>query len=56
MVTAELMVRSKNAGLSVTEVPVHHYPRKAGQQTGADLRVIAKAFRDLFSLWRALRA
>ncbi len=55
MVSAELLIRSRNAGLKIEEVPVHHYPRRAGMQTGANLRVIIKAFRDLFSLWRALR-
>jgi glycosyltransferase involved in cell wall biosynthesis len=55
MVSAELLIRSRNAGLRIKEVPVHHYPRRAGEQTGANLRVIIKAFRDLFSLWRALR-
>jgi glycosyltransferase involved in cell wall biosynthesis len=56
MISAELLIRSRNAGLSIEEVPVHHYPRRAGEQSGADLRVIFKAFRDLFSLWRALHA
>lgn len=55
MVSAELLIRARNTGLSIKEVPVHHYPRRAGEQTGANLRVIAKAFRDLFSLWRTLR-
>jgi len=55
MISAELLIRSRNAGLSIQEVPVHHFPRRAGQQTGADVRVIVKAFRDLFALWRALR-
>jgi hypothetical protein len=55
MVSAELLIRSRHAGLSIAEVPVHHYPRRAGEQTGANLRVIIKAFRDLFALWRALR-
>jgi glycosyltransferase involved in cell wall biosynthesis len=55
MISAELLIRSRNAGLSIQEVPVHHYPRRAGEQTGANLRVIVKAFRDLFALWRALR-
>jgi glycosyltransferase involved in cell wall biosynthesis len=55
MVSAELLVRSQNAGLSICDVPVHHYPRRAGEQTGANLRVIFKAFRDMFALWRALR-
>lgn len=55
MISAELLVRCRNAGLSIQEVPVHHFPRHAGEQSGANLRVIVKAFRDLFGLWRALR-
>lgn len=55
MISAELLVRCRNAGFSISEVPVHHFPRHAGEQTGANLRVILKAFRDLFGLWRVLR-
>jgi len=55
MVSAEILIRSQNAGLSIMEVPVHHFPRHAGEQTGANVRVIVKAFRDLFSLWRVLQ-
>jgi glycosyltransferase involved in cell wall biosynthesis len=55
MVSAELLVRSRNAGLSIAEVPVHHFPRHAGAQTGANFKVIFKAFRDLFVLWRVLQ-
>jgi glycosyltransferase involved in cell wall biosynthesis len=55
MVSAELLIRAKNAGLSSSEVPIHHFPRHAGEQTGANLRVIFKAFRDLFILWRVLQ-
>src|SRR5207237_865057 len=31
----------------VVEVPVHHYPRKAGKQTGANIRVVIRAFAEL---------
>jgi hypothetical protein len=31
-------------------VGVHHYPRIAGQATGANIKVILKAFRELFKL------
>jgi hypothetical protein len=36
-------------------VKVSHYPRRAGKASGANLRVIAKAFRELFRLWGQLR-
>ena len=55
MISAELLIRARNANLTLAEVPVHHYPRRAGEQSGANLKVIAKAFRDLFSLWWTLR-
>jgi len=55
MISAELLIRSRNAGLRMKELPVNHYPRRAGAQTGASPRVILKAFRDLLGLMRALR-
>lgn len=55
MISAELLIRCRNGGCTIKELPVNHYPRRAGKQTGSDLRVILKAFRDLFALWLALR-
>jgi len=53
-ITVELLVKLKKIGLGFGEVGVHHYPRTAGRQTGANLRVIFKAFKELFVLWRNL--
>jgi len=50
----ELLIRAKRAGFTFAEVGVHHYPRAAGEPTGADPRVILRAFREIFSLWRHL--
>ncbi|MEN6478233.1 MAG: glycosyltransferase family 2 protein [Anaerolineales bacterium] len=54
--SAEFLVRAKRAGFKLVEEPVSHYPRRAGKQTGAHLRVIMRAFRELFKLrlrlWR----
>jgi len=53
MFSAEFLVKAKRAGFKIVEEPVSHYPRKAGSQTGARLRVIARAFRELFKMrWR----
>jgi glycosyltransferase involved in cell wall biosynthesis len=52
--TAELMARLHRRGVRWVQVGVHHYPRTAGVQTGAKLRVILKAFADLFRLKRRL--
>ncbi len=56
LISTELLAKATYAGLRIGEVGVHHYPRVAGEQTGANLRVIAKAFRELFKLHRKIRA
>jgi hypothetical protein len=32
------------------DVGVHHYPRTTGRATGADVRVVLRAFRELWQL------
>jgi glycosyltransferase involved in cell wall biosynthesis len=51
----ELLVKAKRKGFKFAEVGVHHYPRKSGKQTGADLKVVFKSIQDLFKLWMQLR-
>jgi len=52
----EWLVRAKRAGYRFVELPVSHRPRVAGSQTGANLHVISRAFRELMQfrlqLWR----
>jgi glycosyltransferase involved in cell wall biosynthesis len=48
MIDTEFLAGAKARGLRIAEVPVTHLPRTAGEATGADLKVIVKAFRDLF--------
>lgn len=48
MISTELLVKSYKNGFRIVEKGVHHYPRRAGQQTGAKLSVIARAFKELF--------
>jgi len=55
MISPELLGKAKKAGFKVVEVGVHHYPRKEGKQTGANLKVIFKSFVDLGKLWWRLR-
>jgi hypothetical protein len=38
------------------EVDVNHLPRTAGTQSGNSPKAIFKAFRDLFKLYRELKA
>lgn len=51
----EMMVKLKRKGLTFYETPVIHYPRKRGIQTGSHPRVILRAFRESFKLWRDLK-
>ena len=55
MVSTELLAKLKKAGCSIKEVGVHHYPRIAGEQSGANIRVILRAFKELFELYRKLK-
>jgi glycosyltransferase involved in cell wall biosynthesis len=55
MVSTELLVRAGLAGWRVDEVGVHHRPRRAGEPTGGDARVILRAFRERRALLRRLR-
>jgi len=48
MIDTEFLAGAKARGIRIAEVPVTHLPRTAGEPTGANLRVIVKAFRDLF--------
>ena len=48
MINAELLYKLKRAGYTYREVDVHHLPRRGGRATGANLSVIARAFRELF--------
>jgi glycosyltransferase involved in cell wall biosynthesis len=51
LVSTELMAKAVKMGYKIGEVGVHHYPRTAGTQTGAKLKVILKAFAELFKLY-----
>ncbi len=55
LISTELLARAKNQGLRIAEVGVNHYPRTAGTQTGANLKVILRAFAELFKLRKHIR-
>lgn len=55
MISAEMLTRIKRAGFSIKELPVKHYPRKAGSPTGAKPEVIKRAFKELMDVRRQLK-
>ncbi len=50
MVNTEMLVKMQRIGVPFEQVPVQHFPRKHGTATGANLRVILRAFRELLRL------
>lgn len=54
-INAEIMAQCVWGGLRFTEIPVGHFPRLAGVQTGAHWRVVARALGELPSLRRYRR-
>ena len=49
--SAELLMKFIKKGYLIKEIPVNHYPRKFGNQTGANLRVILKMFVESFRIF-----
>jgi glycosyltransferase involved in cell wall biosynthesis len=55
LIDTEVLARAKRLGYTIGQVGVHHFPRTAGAQTGANFRVILRAFKELFGLYRDIR-
>ena len=54
LIDTEILARIQLAGYRIAQRGVHHYPRTAGQQTGANIKVILRAFKELFKLRREI--
>jgi len=50
VISTELLVGVRRAGIPILEIGVHHYPRQAGAPTGASVNVILRALRELVQL------
>lgn len=48
MINAEMLYKLKRDGGTIKEIGVQHLPRRAGQATGANIKVILRAFRELW--------
>ncbi len=51
----ELLIRAKRAGFKFSEIGVKHYSREEGAQTGGNFKVIWKAAKESFKLWKILK-
>ena len=56
LIDTEVLARAIRRGYTITQKGVHHYPREAGKQTGANPAVILRAFKELFKLHRRIKS
>jgi len=50
VISPELLAKAAHAGFRIVEVPVSHFPREAGEQSGANLQVIVRSLVGLARL------
>jgi glycosyltransferase involved in cell wall biosynthesis len=55
VISTELLAKAHREGFRFVEVGVTHYPRTAGKPTGGKGKVIIRAFRELFTLYKTLK-
>lgn len=55
LINCEMQAKLRRQGATLVQVGVHHYPRVAGTSTGGNLKVIARAMRDILFLWWKMR-
>ncbi|MHC4292979.1 MAG: glycosyltransferase family 2 protein [Planctomycetota bacterium] len=56
LIDTEILARAIGKGYTITQKGVHHLPRTAGEQTGAKISVIFRAFKELFQLYRKIKS
>ncbi len=53
--SAEFLIKLQRKGFKLREVPVRHFPRQFGTQSGADIKVILRMFKESWKLRNELR-
>jgi len=56
LINTEILAKAKVQGRTLTQVGVNHYPRLEGEQSGASLKVVIRAFREIIRLWWRMRS
>ena len=51
---SEFIIKTKASGFRIKQLPVVHYPRRYGEQTGGNWRVIMRAATESFKLYKEL--
>lgn len=55
MITTEILAKAKKKRLRIKQVEVTHFPRKFGNQSGANIQVIIRAVLESLILWWDIR-
>ena len=55
LIDTEILARAVRKGYTIAQIGVHHYPRRAGQSSGANVKVILRAFKELFKLRKQIQ-
>ena len=55
LINTEVLVLARQLRARLVEVPIPHYPRTSGRQTGANLRVVFRAFSELLAFKAEMR-
>lgn len=55
LIDTEMLAKARRLGYTIGQIGVNHYPRLEGEQTGANLGVILRAFKELFRLRRHIK-
>jgi glycosyltransferase involved in cell wall biosynthesis len=55
LINTEILAKAKAQGRTIAQVGVNHYPRLEGEQSGASIKVVLRAFREILRLWWRMR-
>lgn len=56
LINTEILAKAKAQGRTMTQVGVNHYARLEGEQSGANLKVVMRAFKEIIRLWWRMRS
>jgi len=56
LINTEILAKARAQGRSIYQVGVNHYARLDGEQSGASLKVVIRAFLEILRLWWRMRS
>lgn len=50
-IDAEMLIKARNKGYAIFEIPVSHFPRKSGKASGAKPAAVLITLKEIFNFW-----